>query len=91
MNEANAIKLMQCLGVDNAIVNGEWLRAVARWRFTGTRRAWTAIPSFGIHIEPSGKSGYLCYSCQIQARDLADLVLDISYALKVYAAAAPAP
>jgi hypothetical protein len=89
MNETNALKLMQCLGVDNATIHGEWLRSSCPLAFHRHRGGTDNSPSFGIHIEPQGKSGYLCYSCQIRSRDLDDLVLEINYALKVPAHEAP--
>ena len=82
MNEANALKLMESLGVGNAIVHGEWLRCSCPLAFNRHKSGKDSNPSFGVHISPSGRSGYLCYSCNVRSRDLADLLVDIAYALK---------
>jgi hypothetical protein len=82
MNEVNAIKLLQCLGVDNATAHGDWLRSSCPLAFHRHRAGKDSKPSFGLYIEPEGKSGYLCYSCQIRGRDLNALVWEIIYARK---------
>jgi 5S rRNA maturation endonuclease (ribonuclease M5) len=82
MNEDNIRKLLACLGVTTGAASGEWYRASCPLAFHRHKAGKDSKPSFGIHIEPAGKSGFLCYSCQIRSRDLADLLWEIAYALK---------
>jgi hypothetical protein len=82
VTEENIRRLLACLGVSTGGPHGEWYRASCPLAFHRHRGGKDLNPSFGVHIDPKGRSGYLCYSCQIRSRDLADLLVDLSFALK---------
>jgi hypothetical protein len=82
VTEDNIRRLLACLGVHAGGPHGEWYRAPCPLAFHHHRSGTDHNPSFGVHIEPTGRSGYQCFSCQIRSRDLADLIVDIAFALK---------
>lgn len=89
MNDTNIIKLLSCLGVNNASVSGEWIRSSCPLGFHRHKGGVDKKPSFGIHIS-DGRSGFLCYSCGLRSRDLSDLITELTFALRAPAHQPPA-
>lgn len=82
MNVENAKLFMQFLGVHNGESHGEWYRASCPLAFHRHKGGKDAHPSFGLFLNPTGRSGYSCFSCGLKSRDLADVILEIQYALQ---------
>lgn len=82
MTAENAIRLLNLLGIHNAMVVGEWCRASCPLAFHRHKSGKDANPSFGIHVDPHGKSGYSCFGCNIKGADLSGLLDEIVYALQ---------
>lgn len=90
MNVENAKLLLGFLGVHNGHAPNEWYQASCPLAFHRHKGGKDATPSFGIFLNPTGRSGYSCFSCGIKSRDLADLILEIQYALQNPSHPAPA-
>lgn len=82
MNDANAIALLNALGVHNAELHGEWIRSSCPLAFHRHRSGRDTNPSFGIHYAPDEKSGYHCFGCNLKSKDVADLIVEVMFALK---------
>jgi 5S rRNA maturation endonuclease (ribonuclease M5) len=87
MNADQALVFFSALGVKNAEIAGEWVRASCPLAFARHRHGRDRNPSFGLHLDPEGKSGYHCFACGIKGASVDSLLAEIHY----YASRGEAP
>lgn len=82
MNETNAKQLLEYLGVKNAELYGEWVRASCPFAFARHKHGKDTNPSFGIFHNPTGKSRFNCFGCNFKGPSLDKLVVEMQYYLQ---------
>jgi len=79
MIEANILALLSTLGDPDAESHDDWVRGSCPLAFARHKSGEDRNPSFGVHINPTGKSGYSCFACQLHGKELAGLAYELTY------------
>lgn len=82
MNQQNIEALFEVLGVHNATLKGEWVRGSCPLAFARHRGGKDRDPSFAIRHNPTGRSGYNCFSCNLHGKSLDGLLMELLHELK---------
>ncbi len=79
MTEENIAALLHHLGVDNGELFGDWYRASCPLAFARHKRGKDESPSFGVFHNPTGRSGFNCFGCNIKGHTLDALLTELHY------------
>lgn len=78
MNAERIQTLMGYLGVFNSVVMEKWVKGSCPFAWSRHAKGKDSNPSFGITIEPTGRSHYNCFSCHSKG-DLAGLLMELMH------------
>lgn len=79
MNEKNIEAFLSLLSVHNGTLKGDWVIASCPAAFARHKSGKDDNPSFGIFNNPTGRSGYNCFSCNLRGNSLGDLLVELVY------------